>query len=42
MEKKFCLWDSEIDDFIWYDLDMFEVFEGINSIYFSVGLEVLY
>ncbi len=41
-EKKFRSWDSEIDDLTWYDLDMFEVFEGINSTYSSVGSEALY
>lgn len=41
-EKKFRSWDSEVDDLTWYDLDMFEVFEGINSTYSSVGSEALY
>lgn len=41
-EKKFRSWDSEIDDLTWYDLDIFEVFEGINSTYSSVGSEALY
>lgn len=40
--RKFRSWDSEIDDLTWYDLDMFEVFEGINSTYSSVGSEALY
>ncbi|OTP06933.1 DNA mismatch repair protein [Enterococcus sp. 10A9_DIV0425] len=41
-EKKFHTWDSEVDDLTWYDLDMFEVFEGINHTYSSVGSEALY
>ncbi|THE15903.1 DNA mismatch repair protein MutS [Enterococcus hirae] len=41
-EKKYHTWDSEVDDLTWYDLDMFEVFEGINHTYSSVGSEALY
>lgn len=41
-EKRFHSWDSEIDDLTWYDLDMFEVFEGVNHTYSSVGSEALY
>jgi hypothetical protein len=41
-EKKFRSWQSEVDDLTWYDLDMFEVFEGINLTYSSIGSEALY
>ena len=41
-EKKFRSWASEVDDLTWYDLDMFEVFEGINLTYSSIGSEALY
>lgn len=41
-EKKFFDWDSEIDDITWNDLDMFELFETLNSTYSSVGSEALY
>ena len=42
VEKDFYPHDSEIDDITWYDLDLFEVFEMINSTYSSVGSEALY
>jgi energy-coupling factor transporter ATP-binding protein EcfA2 len=42
VEKNFHQHDSEIDDITWYDLDLFEVFEMINSTYSSVGSEALY
>jgi len=41
-EKEFRSWSSEVDDLTWYDLDMFEVFEGINLTYSSIGSEALY
>ncbi len=41
-EKTFRSWASEVDDLTWYDLDMFEVFEGINLTYSSIGSEALY
>ncbi|WP_291292512.1 DNA mismatch repair protein MutS [Enterococcus sp.] len=42
VEKDFHPHDSEIDDITWYDLDLFDVFEMINSTYSSVGSEALY
>lgn len=41
-ERKYTNFDSEIDDITWNDLDMFAVFELINSTYSSVGSEALY
>lgn len=40
--KQYRVYDSEIDDITWYDLDIASIFEQINGTYSSVGSEALY
>ena len=42
MAQKYTAFDAQVDELTWYDLDLFSVFQNLNSTQSSIGSEALY